>query len=139
MLALSVDSVVTGFTLRVTGDPAAAMPALRAASQAAGLQELAILSTCNRTEFYGAAEQSATQVRQRMLEWIARERGLAAGLVLAILADTEEQLRVRYFQLQELVRSHGPRYSHPPSSVGYLLPDRRRQRRRTVERAAPRD
>lgn len=80
LLAFGINHKTASVDLRERAafTPEALVPALRAASQAAGLQELAILSTCNRTEFYGAAEQSATQVRQRMLEWIARERGLAA-------------------------------------------------------------
>ncbi len=45
--------------------------ALQDAARDAGMSEVSILSTCNRTEVYGLAEDAAEQGIERMLEWLA--------------------------------------------------------------------
>lgn len=76
LLAFGINHRTAAVALReraaITPDALAA--ALREARDQAGLQELAILSTCNRTEFYGAATPEAAEA---MLAWLARSRGIA--------------------------------------------------------------
>lgn len=56
---------------RAAFTPDALAPALRDAVSRAGLSELAILSTCNRTEFYGAADAEAAET---LLHWLSEMR-----------------------------------------------------------------
>ena len=55
--------------------------ALAAVREQAGLGEVAILSTCNRTEFYGAAEAEAGE---RLLAWLAGEVGVPVEELRAV-------------------------------------------------------
>lgn len=69
--------------------PSALAESLRAACAVAGLQELAILSTCNRTEFYSVAEPPAAD---RLRAWLAETRGIPEALLTPVwycLSDTE--------------------------------------------------
>lgn len=54
---------------------------LRRAVAATGLPELAILSTCNRTEFYAIGDAGHMQ---RLRDWLSRERGIAAAELDAV-------------------------------------------------------
>jgi len=60
---------------RVSFAPDVLPSALMAACQATGLRELALISTCNRTEFYAASEApEATAVA--LLDWLAKHQQL---------------------------------------------------------------
>lgn len=73
LIALGINHKTASLNLRekVAFLPESLPEALRHACVATGIPELAILSTCNRTEFYALAEDS-----QRLLDWLARERQL---------------------------------------------------------------
>lgn len=58
---------------RVAFAPEQICEAMSGARQQAGLQEVAILSTCNRTELYCAAETADTQA---VLDWVGQYHGL---------------------------------------------------------------
>lgn len=76
LLAFGINHRTAAVALRERAaiTPDALTASLREARDQAGLQELAILSTCNRTEFYGAATPDAAEA---MLAWLARSRGIA--------------------------------------------------------------
>lgn len=76
LLAFGINHRTAAVALRERAaiTPDALTAALREARTDAGLKELAILSTCNRTEFYGAASPEAAEA---MLAWLARSRGIA--------------------------------------------------------------
>ncbi len=61
---------------RVAFAPEKLSEAMRDACQQAGLHEVAILSTCNRTELYCATELPGTRA---LLEWLGRYHGLDAA------------------------------------------------------------
>lgn len=56
---------------RAAFTPDALPAALKAACAETDVRELAILSTCNRTEFYGAADADSAE---RMLHWLSQQR-----------------------------------------------------------------
>ena len=68
LLALGINHKTATVAVRekVAFAPERLMDALSAASDYADLQELVILSTCNRTELYCASEQQAPE---RLLDW----------------------------------------------------------------------
>lgn len=68
----------------------AALVAVRAQ---AGFSEVAILSTCNRTEFYGAAEAEAGE---RLLVWLAAEVGVCVDELRAVCYRYEGPEAVRH-------------------------------------------
>lgn len=67
--------------------------ALAAVRAQAGFGEVAILSTCNRTEFYGAAEAEAGE---RLLAWLAAEVGVGVEELRAVCYRHEGPEAVRH-------------------------------------------
>lgn len=67
--------------------------ALKTACAEAGLRELAILSTCNRTEFYGAADVDSAE---RMLHWLSREREIPIDELRPVWYCHEQDEAVRH-------------------------------------------
>lgn len=62
--------------LAVAGERLPAL--LRAAHRELGLEEVAVLSTCNRTEVYcSVADEAAADAPRRLVDWLARQRNLA--------------------------------------------------------------
>ncbi len=76
LLALGINHKTATVAVRekVAFAPERLMDALSAASDYADLQELVILSTCNRTELYCASEQQAPE---RLLDWLSEYHGVS--------------------------------------------------------------
>ncbi len=74
LLALGINHKTASVELRekVAFLPETLPQSLKVACQSAGVPELAILSTCNRTEFYAVADDVGP-----LLQWLSRERGLS--------------------------------------------------------------
>ncbi|MEO6699133.1 MAG: glutamyl-tRNA reductase [Paraperlucidibaca sp.] len=94
LLAFGINHKTASVALRERAAfaPEALGQALRDARQHAGLDEVAILSTCNRTEFYGAADpQRMAAVRQ----WLAASRGINEAELEAVwyVHEGDEALR----------------------------------------------
>lgn len=70
LIAFGINHNTAALDLRekVAFAPEQMLQALAAAQQQAGLEEVAILSTCNRTEIYAETDQSA----EALLEWFAQ-------------------------------------------------------------------
>ena len=75
LLALGINHKTASVEVRerVAFAPEQIVDALSGVRQRAGLQEVAILSTCNRTELYCAAEQADSRA---LLEWVGYYHGL---------------------------------------------------------------
>ena len=78
---------------RAAISPEQVISALREARTAAGLHELAVLSTCNRTEFYGVAEPDAAEA---LRDWLAEARGIDADALRAVWYCHEDAEAVRH-------------------------------------------
>jgi glutamyl-tRNA reductase len=77
------------------------LAALRTLRQEAGVAEVVILSTCNRTELYWAGSASGTELTQ----WLERHHGNALELAPSLYVHQERGGR--------LMRSASPRGSTP--------------------------
>lgn len=95
LLALGINHKTASLALRekVAFTPDALADALRAACADAGVQELAILSTCNRTEFYGLAPAGSGDA---LLAWLGRDRQLPLGELAASLYHFTDEDAVRH-------------------------------------------
>ncbi|MCZ6831154.1 MAG: glutamyl-tRNA reductase [Gammaproteobacteria bacterium] len=71
VLGINHNSAAVEMRERVAFAPEQLVEALQEACQHAGLQELVILSTCNRTELYFTAQDQQTDFQQRALQWLA--------------------------------------------------------------------
>jgi len=80
---------------RVSFAPDALTPALTMACQATGLRELALISTCNRTEFYAAAD-TPEQAASALLNWLAEYQQLAPSELAAVAYRFAEDGAVRH-------------------------------------------
>src|SRR5690606_17091703 len=67
--------------------------ALEALKQLPGVQEAALLSTCNRTEIYA---QVAEGQEAGLLDWLARHNGLGAEALAAYVYEHREEEAVRH-------------------------------------------
>lgn len=95
LLAFGINHKTASVALRERAAfaPEALGQALRDARQFAGLDEVAILSTCNRTEFYGAADPERIQaVRQ----WLAESRGISDAELDAVWYAHEGEAAMRH-------------------------------------------
>ncbi|MCD6060343.1 MAG: glutamyl-tRNA reductase, partial [Moraxellaceae bacterium] len=94
-LALGINHKTASLDLRekVAFTPEALDEALRTALREAGVSEIAILSTCNRTEFYGqlAADSSAA-----LMAWLARHRHLPLEEISRSIYQYENEEAVRH-------------------------------------------
>ena len=95
LLALGINHKTASLDLRekVAFTPDALVAALRAALQEAGVSEIAILSTCNRTEFYG---QLAGADGEALLAWLARSRQLPLGEIAGSVYQYRNEEAVRH-------------------------------------------
>jgi len=95
LLAFGINHKTASVALRERAafTPDALADALRRAREQTGLSELAILSTCNRTEFYSAAEPGAADA---MLGWLARERGIPVDELRPVWYSHADQEAVRH-------------------------------------------
>ncbi|PQA48240.1 glutamyl-tRNA reductase [Amnimonas aquatica] len=75
LLAFGINHKTASVALRERAafTPESLVSALREAREQGGLRELAILSTCNRTEFYGALPDGAADT---LLQWLSAARGI---------------------------------------------------------------
>lgn len=95
LLAFGINHKTASVALRERAafTPEALAAALRQAREQAGLSELAILSTCNRTEFYGAA---APEAAEAMLVWLASERDIPIDELRQVWYSHADQEAVRH-------------------------------------------
>ena len=82
LLALGINHDSASIALReqVAFDPSQMQEALHGAARAAKLNEVLILSTCNRTEILAHCEHSAT-AQQEILHWLASYKNIALDTV----------------------------------------------------------
>lgn len=95
LLALGINHKTASLDLRekVAFTPERLIEALREAVREAGVSELAILSTCNRTEFYGhLPEQSG----DALLAWLGRHHHIALSEIAASIYQYENEEAVRH-------------------------------------------
>lgn len=76
---------------KVAFDPDQVGVALRRAREEAGLEEVTILSTCNRTEIYAVAEDG-----DRLLGWLATYHGLGADRLVDCSYRHDDEAAVRH-------------------------------------------
>lgn len=95
LLALGINHKTASLDLRekVAFTPEALDAALRAGLREAGLSELAILSTCNRTEFYA---QLSAESGAALMGWLARHRHLALDEIAGSIYQYENEEAVRH-------------------------------------------
>jgi glutamyl-tRNA reductase len=94
-LALGINHKTASLDLRekVAFTPETVETALRAALAEAGVSEIAILSTCNRTEFYGRLSAENTTA---LLGWLSRHRHLAFDEISRSIYQYEDEEAVRH-------------------------------------------
>ncbi|MET0103729.1 MAG: glutamyl-tRNA reductase [Sedimenticola sp.] len=78
---------------RITFGPDIIVAALRSLSERPGVEEAAILSTCNRTEIYCALNQGG---RQEICQWLSDFHGVEPETVSPYLYDHDNQESVRH-------------------------------------------
>ncbi|MET0013835.1 MAG: glutamyl-tRNA reductase [Sedimenticola sp.] len=78
---------------RITFGPDIIVAALRSLSERPGVDEAAILSTCNRTEIYCALNQGG---RQEICQWLSDFHGVEPETVSPYLYDHDNQESVRH-------------------------------------------
>lgn len=95
LLALGINHKTASLALRekVAFTPEGLADALRAACADAGVTELAILSTCNRTEFYGLAPAAGAEA---LVAWLGRHRHLPLSELASSLYQYEDEAAVRH-------------------------------------------
>jgi len=95
LLALGINHKTASLELRekVAFAPERLEAALREACAQAGVQELAILSTCNRTEFYGQVPENGVDA---LLAWLSRHHHLPLSDISASLYQYEGEAAVRH-------------------------------------------
>ncbi len=95
LLAFGINHRTASVALRERAafTPETLTAALKEACASAGLSELAILSTCNRTEFYGAAAPAAVEA---MLHWLADARGIPSEELRKVWYSHADQEAVRH-------------------------------------------
>lgn len=95
LLAFGINHKTASVALRERAafTPETLTAALKDACTRAGLNELAILSTCNRTEFYGAADPGAVEA---MLHWLAETRGIPPEELRKVWYSHADQEAVRH-------------------------------------------
>lgn len=95
LLALGINHKTASLELRekVAFTPEALSDALREAVREAGVKELAILSTCNRTEFYGFLP---AQNGEALLAWLGRHHEIALSEISASIYQYEDEEAVRH-------------------------------------------
>lgn len=95
LLALGINHKTASLDLRekVAFTPEALEQALREALREAGVQELAILSTCNRTEFYG---QLTGEDGSALLAWLAQHRQLPLADISRCVYQYRNEEAVRH-------------------------------------------
>ncbi len=95
LLALGINHKTASLELRekVAFTPERLEAALREACANAGVQELAILSTCNRTEFYGQVPENGGDA---LLSWLSQYQQLPLSDISASLYRHEGEAAVRH-------------------------------------------
>lgn len=95
LLALGINHKTASLELRekVAFTPERLEAALREACTQAGVQELAILSTCNRTEFYGQVPENGGEA---LLSWLSHHQHLPLSEISACLYQYEGEAAVRH-------------------------------------------
>jgi len=95
LLALGINHKTASLDLRekVAFTPERLIEALREAVSEAGVSELAILSTCNRTEFYGHVP---AQNGDALLAWLGRYHHIALGEISSSIYQYENEEAVRH-------------------------------------------
>jgi glutamyl-tRNA reductase len=95
LLALGINHKTASLELRekVAFDPETLAEALRAAAHEAALPEIAILSTCNRTEFYCSAPQAGAEA---VLAWLGRHHQIALAELGQCIYHYEDVDAVRH-------------------------------------------
>ncbi|PTQ87222.1 glutamyl-tRNA reductase [Agitococcus lubricus] len=93
LIALGINHKTASVQLRekVAFLPDTLTQALQAACDSTGVSELAILSTCNRTEFYGFGDNS-----QAVLSWLSQQRHLSLHELKSSVYVYEEQDALRH-------------------------------------------
>jgi glutamyl-tRNA reductase len=95
LLAIGLNHTTAPVTIRerVTFGPDIVVAALRSMTEIDGVKEAVILSTCNRTEIYCAAEAHA---QEETREWLARFHGLALEDIAPYLYQHEERHAIEH-------------------------------------------
>jgi glutamyl-tRNA reductase len=95
LLALGINHKTASLELRekVAFTPDIMSGALRDAVREAGVSEIAILSTCNRTEFYGHLSAESTDA---LLAWLGRHHRIALGEISDSIYHYENEAAVRH-------------------------------------------
>ena len=87
-IALGINHKTASVDLRekVAFLPESLALALQSACASTGVSELAILSTCNRTEFYGWSDN-----KQAIIDWLSQQRQLSLSELQSSIYCFEEQ------------------------------------------------
>lgn len=95
LLALGINHKTASLDLRekVAFNPETLTAALREAQQEAGLGEVAILSTCNRTEFYGELSSAGSE---ELLAWLGKHHNIPLADIQACIYQHENEAAVRH-------------------------------------------
>ena len=78
---------------RVAFGPDIVVAALRSAVEKAGVDEIVVLSTCNRTEIYAAGDPKACI---RLRDWVGRFHGLDPSTVAPFLYEHQDRAAVAH-------------------------------------------
>lgn len=94
-LALGINHKTASVDLRekVAFNPETLGSALREARDSSGLSELAILSTCNRTEFYGELSVADSQA---LLEWLGKHHNIPLSEIQSCIYQYQNEEAVRH-------------------------------------------
>ena len=92
-IALGINHKTASVDLRekVAFLPESLALALQSACASTGVSELAILSTCNRTEFYGWSDN-----KQAIIDWLSQQRQLSISELQSSIYCFEEQEALRH-------------------------------------------
>jgi glutamyl-tRNA reductase len=92
-IALGINHKTASVDLRekVAFLPESLALALQSACASTGVSELAILSTCNRTEFYGWSDD-----KQAIIDWLSQQRQLSVSELQSSIYCFEEQEALRH-------------------------------------------
>ena len=92
-IALGINHKTASISLRerVAFLPESLPQSLQTACARTGVSELAIVSTCNRTEFYGVGDQV-----ESLLLWLSQERHISSDELQACVYQYQDQQALRH-------------------------------------------
>ncbi|CAA0083180.1 Glutamyl-tRNA reductase [Zhongshania aliphaticivorans] len=96
VIGINHNSAPVSVRERVAFVPEHMMQALNDAVGTTGVSELAILSTCNRTELYGIAEESGDAAAASMLDWLAAYHNIDRAELGACIYDHRRDAALKH-------------------------------------------